>query len=102
MANPTATAGPSASDIKSDPGLAPEAMVRGENLHKASTDRGPGDIVEAGASAKDVWVIEAKHILVRADSEDAAKSKFLAALGVAFDTRDVTARNAKSSELANA
>ena len=98
MANPTATAGPSASDIKNDPGLAPENHVRGENLHKASTDRTAADLVE-NSGARDLWVIEAGQVIVRADDEAGAVGKFTAALGVAFDVSDVTARNAKPRDL---
>ena len=102
MANPTATeskpAGPSASDIKNDPGLAPENHVRGENLHKASTDRTANDVIE-NSGAKDLWVIEVNRVLVRADDEAAAQSKFLGALGVAFDAREVTVRQATPKDV---
>lgn len=90
--------GPSAKDIANDPGLAPENHVRGESLHKASTDRTEADIIE-NSGARDLWVIETGQILVRADDEASAVGKFTAALGVAFDTRDVKARNAKPSDL---
>jgi hypothetical protein len=102
MTNPSAPtskpAGPSASDIKNDPGLAPENHVRGEALHKASTDRQANDIIE-NSGAKDLWVINVHSVLVRADDEAAAESKFLGALGVAFDAREVTVRQAKPSDV---
>lgn len=98
MTNPTAKAGPSAADIKDNPGLAPENHVRGENLYKASTDRTEADLIE-NSGARDLWVIEADAIFVRADDEEAAKTKFLSALGVAFDTREVKVRNATPKDL---
>lgn len=97
----TATAekpsGPSKADIDKNPGLAPESMIRGENLHKASTDRTEEDVLGSN-SVHDLWVVNVGQILVRADDEQAAVGKFTSALGIAFDVRDVSARQARPSD----
>lgn len=73
----------------------PEEHIREESLHKASTDLTAFDVSDA---PPDIWVVEST-VLVRADSEDGAKSKLLAAYGVAFDSKDVKVRPAKAADL---
>lgn len=77
----------------------PEEHIREESLHKASTDLTAFDVADV---APDIYVVEST-ILVRGDSEDAARGKFLATIGIHADVPGgsdaVKVRKAKPSDI---